>query len=245
MSFFEPERTQFDLNFRLLGFPVRISPWFWVIAAFLGASSKPQTLVLWILAMLVGIIVHELGHALAMRYYGFQPEIILHGAGGLTTYNTDNYINRRFLTNRDKIIIDGAGPGAGFLLFALIGLGLYAIGVNPFNFVFFGMSDEENRSLFQFLSYPVILFTGQFMYICLFWGILNLMPIYPLDGGQIAREICLAINPYRGLYVSLYISFVTALVLGGLALIYGMTFAALFCALFAYESWQNMQIRRY
>ena len=31
-----PAPTQFDLNFRLLGIPVRINPFFWVMAAVLG-----------------------------------------------------------------------------------------------------------------------------------------------------------------------------------------------------------------
>ena len=29
------------------------------------------------------------------------------------------------------------------------------------------------------------------------WGVVNLLPIYPLDGGQIAREILLKVQPAR------------------------------------------------
>ena len=34
----EPERTPYDVNFRLFGFPVRIHPLFWLGTALLGAS---------------------------------------------------------------------------------------------------------------------------------------------------------------------------------------------------------------
>ena len=47
----------------------------------------------------------------------------------------------------------------------------------------------------------------------LFWPILNLFPIWPLDGGQMCREVCLGVAPRNGVYASLVISAVTAGVL--------------------------------
>jgi membrane-associated protease RseP (regulator of RpoE activity) len=46
------------------------------------------------------------------------------------------------------------------------------------------------------------------------WGLLNLLPIYPLDGGNIAREIVTAISPRRGIAISLGLS---ALIAAGIA----------------------------
>ena len=70
----EPARTQGDLNFQIGGIPVRVTPWFWIIAVLLGWSSSnngnPRLLLTWVLAVFASIMIHELGHALAFRYYG-------------------------------------------------------------------------------------------------------------------------------------------------------------------------------
>ncbi len=241
MNFFSSQPTPYDLKFRLLGFPIRVSPWFWVVAVMLGASLSPKTMILWVAAVFLGILVHELGHALAMRYYGFQPEITFHAMGGLTSYNSSYQINHRYLSNWEHIIIDAAGPLAGFALFGVIAALLMFIGVNPIGFLFGDIDDQQRGSLFRFLSAPVIVFLHLEMYICLFWGILNLMPVYPLDGGQITREICTAINPRTGIVQSFQISFVASLVLVGVALLwFDDWFMAAFFGMFAYSSWQAM-----
>ena len=240
MNLFSPQPTPYDLKFRLLGFPIRVSPWFWVVAALLGASFSPKTMILWVAAVFLGILVHELGHALAMRYYGFQPEITFHAMGGLTSYNSSYQINHRYLSNWDHVVIDAAGPLAGFALFGVIAVLLLFIGVNPIGFLFGDIDEQQRGSLFKFLSAPVIVFLHLEMYICLFWGILNLMPVYPLDGGQIAREICTALNPRTGIATSFQISFIASLILAGIALIYNQWYMAAFFGMFAYSSWQAM-----
>ena len=240
MNLFSPQPTPYDLKFRLLGFPIRVSPWFWVVAVMLGASLSPKTMILWVAAVFLGILVHELGHALAMRYYGFQPEITFHAMGGLTSYNSSYQINHRYLSNWEHIIIDAAGPFAGFALFGVIAALLLFIGVNPIGFLFGDIDEQQRGSLFKFLSAPVIVFLHLEMYICLFWGILNLMPVYPLDGGQIAREICTALNPRTGIATSFQISFIASLILAGIALIYNQWYMAAFFGMFAYSSWQAM-----
>ena len=243
MNLFSSQPTPYDLKFRLFGFPIRVSPWFWVVAALLGASFSPKTMILWVAAVFLGILVHELGHAFAMRYYGFQPEITFHAMGGLTSYNSNYQINRRYLSNWEHVIIDAAGPFAGFALFGVIAALLLFIGVNPLRFLFNikSLDEQQWNSLFQFLSKPVILFLFLEMQICLFWGILNLVPVYPLDGGQIAREICTAINPRTGIATSFQISFVASLVLVGVALLwFDDWFMAAFFGMFAYSSWTAM-----
>ena len=67
------------------------------------------------------------------------------------------------------------------------------------------------------------------------------MPVYPLDGGLIAREICVAINPRTGLAASFQLSFVTSLILAGVALIwFNSWYMAAFFGMFAYSSWQAL-----
>ena len=35
----EPQRTDYDVNFHCLGFPVRVHPFFWLAGVILGASG--------------------------------------------------------------------------------------------------------------------------------------------------------------------------------------------------------------
>jgi hypothetical protein len=44
----------------------------------------------------------------------------------------------------------------------------------------------------------------------LFWALINLMPIYPLDGGMIVRELCEAVAGRKGLIFSLVLSLAIA-----------------------------------
>ena len=85
----EPPRTPYDLNFSLFGIPVRVHPLFWLVTLLLGyeLAAMPPRCLTWIIAVFSAILVHEMGHALAMRAYGFQPWITLYGMGGLTAYD--------------------------------------------------------------------------------------------------------------------------------------------------------------
>ena len=48
------------------------------------------------------------------------------------------------------------------------------------------------------------------LYVNIFWGLVNLLPIYPLDGGRIAREVFTLGNPRRGIIQSLWLSVIGA-----------------------------------
>jgi Zn-dependent protease len=95
---------------------------------------------------------------------------------------------------------------------------------------------------------------GWLYYINLFLNLLNLVPIWPLDGGKVSREICTWLTPRNGLRVSLGISLVLSGLLAVQALtayydhplvpflwfVYG-TFTALFFAMLAIQNFQLLQ----
>ena len=85
----EPAPTQADLHFRAFGVPVRVHPWFWVIALLLGLGggerADPMETVIWVAVVFVSILVHELGHAFPQRFYGGHPRITLYSFGGLAS----------------------------------------------------------------------------------------------------------------------------------------------------------------
>ncbi len=211
----EPPPTQADLNFRLLGIPVRVHPFFWVVAVLLGLSAGDfRGLVIWIAALFVAILVHEFGHATAMRYYGLQPWITLYGMGGLASYNQSQGYGSRRLDSAGQVIISAAGPGAGFLLGATIIAGVVAAGYRvefslggQFGF-WIRMEQVGPLELATFIRYV--------LFISIIWGMVNLLPVYPLDGGQIARELLLRMNPQEGIRQSLILSIFTA---SGLAIL--------------------------
>lgn len=222
----EPERTQGDLNFSLLGIPVRIHPFFWLIAVMLGPyQSGLAEVVNWVLAMLVGILVHEFGHALVVRAYGSRPWVTLYGMGGVTSWNpADDYRKRGSSTLR-QIAVSAAGPAAGFLLAALlvgssIGLQLLAPDV--------------------ILRPQIAQFIDNLLFICIVWGILNLLPIYPLDGGQIAREIFLRLAR-DGIRESLILSIITAVAITAFAISRQSWFTAFLFGYLAYSSFAALQ----
>ena len=74
--------------------------------------------------------------------------------------------------------------------------------------------------------------------ISLILGILNLLPVYPLDGGQIARELFVRFNPWTGLRQSLVLSLATAVALAVAGLVFWRNFfVALLFGYLAYSSY--------
>jgi Zn-dependent protease len=182
----EPERTAYDLKFRLFGFPVRVHPLFWVAAVLLGAWWLEQPggtvyLAIWIVAVFVSLIVHELGHALAFRAFGADSHIVLWIFGGLAVPWSP--VSGRWR----RIVIALAGPLAGFVILAIV----------YFSDRYFPWA-LNHRYLFA-------LYTSLF-FINLYWGIMNLLPVVPLDGGRVSEEICGSLFRRNGLRVALEIS---------------------------------------
>lgn len=179
-----------ELGFRLGPIPIRIQPWFWLTAFVLAGpwfnvDPRPWPVALFVLACLVSILWHELGHAWAMRWFGARyVEIVLTGFGGYA------FTQSRPAHAWQRILIALAGPANQ----------LAAWGI-----VFSLTQTGGNRSFLE--SYGLLdLFIDQILLINLFWPLLNLMPIFPLDGGRVARELGTSLLGAKGLRFSLYLS---------------------------------------
>ncbi|MGF1580768.1 MAG: site-2 protease family protein [Gemmataceae bacterium] len=216
----EPQRTPYDLNFRLFGTHVRVHPLFWLLAAILGWQSPPrlESTAIWIACVFVSILVHEFGHIWMGRVFGSRGHIILWSFGGLAVPN------KRSWRWWEDLLVSVAGPLAGFVLFGIVFgvsfafyplfaldalqriVGLFQISVNFMSLV--PPWAVQGPSAFpHFLVREVIV---QLFWINLLWGFLNLLPIWPLDGGRISRAILTAVAPRRALRWSLGISFLVA-----------------------------------
>lgn len=226
----DPGTTQYDLRFSILGIPVRVHPMFWLVGVLLGSRTPELSLVaVWVACLFVSILVHELGHALAARRYGWPPDIVLHGFGGFARYSPGyGYTRGR------AIWIAFAGPLAGFVLFGIV-LGfdtMLDIGKDKqqpwaMNLV----SSSAGRGI-EFAIF-------QLEYINLFWGMINLLPVFPLDGGKICFELCNGRGSYSGQSRAFQIGMIAA----GLAALFlanlTMYLGALMFGSLAYQNYQS------
>lgn len=248
----EPAPSQGDIHFRLLGIPVRIHPFFWIIAVILGIQGEqapPIQVLCWIVALVLSITVHELGHALMQRRYGGRPRIVLYGMGGLAISEDCDR------SSRAQILISLAGPGAGFLLATLVLVVLRVIGhhggVSLGSLFASNAVDLVGYSLLgldfywkPFESHNANFMVINLLWINVMWGAVNLLPIYPLDGGQISRELCLLGQPRKGMMLSLQISIAAAVAMAVVGLSWGSFFVILMFGYLAYTSYRALEAYR-
>ena len=242
-----PPPTRYDLRFSIAGIPVRVHPLFWLIALLLGSSADLIQLLIWVFVVFVSILVHELGHALAMRRYGQPSRIILHFAGGLTVPEPvswgSGWANVSLRPNQE-IFISLAGPGAGFLLAALVVVAVIISGGSIITNWLFGVIPLPVAALMPIGGRVISLLVTMLLWVNVFWGLINLLPVYPLDGGNVSRYLLLQADPIDGVRKSLWISVIA----GGLVAIAGLLilrsiYMALLFGLLAFQSYQSLQRR--
>ncbi len=197
MKHLEPHHNRFDLRLRLAGVPVRITPLFWLSSAILGIRyyADPEAgslgyFVFWMAAVLVSVLLHELGHVVACRLFGLRPELVLSGLGGVTLGIEE--LKRRW----QRVVTLLAGPLMGFVIVA----GIWGITFVPFPEVF---RDE---------GWKTSLATGIaiLLWINFYWSVLNVVPLWPLDGGRMVCEIGEGVFGPRGRVVGIVLSIITA-----------------------------------
>ena len=193
--------TAFDLRFRFLGFPVRVSPFFWLVMALFGQNEFQRGIefgLIWVACGFISILVHELGHALAMRRFGSPARIELFAFGGMATASYASPSAYR------RLWIAAAGPAAGATLFGIV------------------YGTQELFDWARTNPYTTVIYSALFM-MNLYWTIFNLLPIWPFDGGHILREMLVIRNVRQPDFQTQKISFVFALVLGifGIAMNFG------------------------
>ncbi|MDA7951554.1 MAG: site-2 protease family protein [Pirellulaceae bacterium] len=250
------QTTPLDLNFRFLGFPVRVSPWFWLAALVLGygpSGGNGVFLLLFIGAAFLSILIHELGHSIAFANYGIGSSIMLYHFGGLAIPDQFTAMGSRRTGKYGQMIISAAGPGIQLLLALVIlllvrGFGYevvpLSIGTIPILPEIVCLNADSIEAGTRLHAIPNIFLDGFvffMLYINIFWALLNLLPVYPLDGGQIVREFFVLIDYRDGLKNSLILSTAVA---GGVA-VWGFSGGSLFMGMLfgmmAFNSFQMFQ----
>jgi stage IV sporulation protein FB len=243
-----PPPTRYDLNFTLAGFPVRVHPLFWLIAVLLGYSSgDPLQILIWVLVVFVSILVHELGHALAFRRYGLSSQIVLHFAGGLTIPESTRWGSRWAnvaLGPKENIFISLAGPGAGFLLAALVIVAVFLSGGTVLTSRLLGFIPVPSMAILPFGGNLLTMFVTALLWVNIFWGFINLMPVHPLDGGNVTRNALLQADPADGVRKSLWISVIAGALIALVAFFFLRSlYMAFLFGFLAFQSYQAVQSR--
>jgi Zn-dependent protease len=216
------------VRFSLFGIPVRVQPFFWVIALLIAPASASifagfdALVVAWVAVVFASVIGHELGHALVARGFGARVDMTLHGLGGYTRWHTAGDIGPW-----RRVIVAAAGSMTGFALAGVVWL-LLESGVVPTRTV-----------MFTALNWFVV--------VNLLWGILNWLPIRPLDGGHIFLGILQGAFGDRGVTIANVLFPVTTLVGGLIAWRTGFFVAAIFAAFLLigeFREWNARSVRR-
>lgn len=154
--------------------PVTVRGSFLLIAALIGlvgVGDAAQT-VAWIVVVFFSILIHELGHAVTARGFGSEVAIELNGLGGLTRWS----VPHGETTPGRRALIAAAGSATGLAFGGLVWL-----------------------VASQFGPYPRLaaFFLESLIYVNVFWGLLNWLPIRPLDGGHLLESLLEKVVPGR------------------------------------------------
>jgi Zn-dependent protease len=232
--------TPYDLRFRFLDIPVRIHPMFWLVSAVLGwRDNNLPAVMLWVACVFVSILVHEYGHGLMAKRFDSFPSIVLWGLGGLCYHQSE----QQSPAQRMAVVL--AGPGAGFVLCAVVMLVFsVSLGITPSEHIevieyLVGLRSQGPAIAEKFHPAITEYIYQDLVWINLMWGLVNLLPIWPLDGGRASEIVLCSFDRRRGTRWSHVVSLLCA---GGLAVAtYPLTqdiFYTIFFASFALINYQ-------
>jgi Zn-dependent protease len=203
-------------QFRIAGIPVRIEVTFFVFAFLIGyTAERPSIVFYWIPIAFVSILLHEFGHAIAAKSFGDRPTVTVAGLGGLTTFSPRH-------TRAELLTITLAGPLSALVLLGIPSLLLQQSSwTDPFN--------DPNGNHYAFATLLV--------WVNVYWSMVNLLPILPLDGGAVVAHVFGRVRAQQ-------LSVPVALVAGYVAFLHGLPFAALFAGFFALQNITSLSARK-
>lgn len=196
------------MTFKFLDIPVRISPAFWLFIIFFTRIYENPSIEKIILGVIfaLSLLVHEYGHALTARYFGARPEIYLEAFGGYAAHYGR-------VTSWQDFWITVNGP----LFESLLILQAYLILKS-------GMFQNDYINYFLYIT----------MRLNIIWCLLNLIPVKPLDGGQIVRILL-------GERASTLIGMGAVIVMAPWLYYQGFLFFSVLLLIFGFQNFQQWQ----
>jgi Zn-dependent protease len=159
------------------GIPIRIHVTLalllgWIALASIASGLGPHATLAGlglVIAVFAVVVIHELGHALVARHYGFRTrEILLLPIGGIAS------LERLPDRPAQELAIALVGPAINLAIAGLLWVGIAATGgsVDP------ALANTVGKE-----------FVVQLMWINLWLALFNLLPAFPMDGGRALRAL--------------------------------------------------------
>jgi Zn-dependent protease len=198
------------LDFRVSGIPVRVQPIFLGVMALLGWVNDHEGVEIVVFMVVAGgsVLLHELGHATAHKSFGASPSITLTALGG----ETRGPVHPR----GRSLVVTLAGPGAGFVA-AIVGVALSQVVAADSGLLKVAIDD--------------------LIWVNILWGVFNLLPIIPMDGGLVAADLF-------GLRFAQYLSLVGAVALGVVGVLAGALFLPFIAFMWGSQSLNALRAER-
>jgi Zn-dependent protease len=214
--------------FKLFGIQVYLH-WSWLLVAFVSIQNRRDQYdsVVWTaaeyLSLFAIVLMHEFGHSLACRSVGGRADrIMLWPLGGVAFVDPPQ---------RPGAVLWSivAGPLVNLVLVPITFVVAYHFDVLRIEGAFTNVQ-RFVQALF-FINFSLLVF--------------NLLPIYPLDGGQILRALLwFVIGEARSLMVASIIGFAGAALVLGLAVFLGNFWLIIIAGFAALQSWVGYQRSR-
>lgn len=214
--------------FRFSGIQVYLH-WSWFVVALIEFNlrgslySSPFWNIAEYIALFAIVLMHEFGHALACRQTGGKADqIVLWPLGGVA------YV--------------APPPRPGATLWAIAAGPLVNLVLLPLALVvaFAGDSigwEDTQPNLQHFLWTLVQINAGLLIF--------NLLPVYPLDGGQILRSLLwFVVGRAKSLFIATAVGLVGALTLGGIAIYAGSLWIGILAIFMGINCWRALQHSR-
>jgi stage IV sporulation protein FB len=171
--------------------------------------------------------------------------VILHMMGGLTVPEQVSWGSgwaNIALTPNQEIFVSLAGPGAGFLFAGFVIAGVAASGGSVITATLLGFIPLPAAVVLPIGGSILSAFVVTLLWVNIFWGLINLMPVHPLDGGNVTRYMLLKADPRDGVRKSLWVSVIAGILVAamGLFLLRSVYMAFLFGFL-AFQSYKAGQ----
>lgn len=202
--------------------PILIHPFFWFLAGLIGLLYGGFSVLafIWVFIVFISVLFHEYGHALTAKFFGQHPQISLVALGGLTTYE---------------------GKGLNFFKQFIIVLNGPIFGVLLCGFSYFILSTE------YFTNQFIVYFLSAMWVVNLFWSVANLVPVLPLDGGQLLRIALEGIFGTKGFRAAILLSMLIAVGIAIFALVFyrQLIFIAIIFFLFAFQNFEMYRHTRF
>lgn len=199
-----------------MGVPIRLHFTFVLLLIFLiviglGSNQSPGNYTLFILALIVSVLLHELGHAFISSLYGIHTlEIVMFPIGGVARLG-------RPARPKEEFWIALTGPVVNLLIAGLIFTVLYT---QHKTVNLFALDQPADANLVDRIALCNLILAG-----------FNLLPAFPMDGGRMLRAVLSRLrSEYEATRIATWSGRMLAISMGLYGFIYNppLTFVAFF-----------------